>query len=42
VIVGALVLSERITWNEPVGALLVIAGAAIAQGIIHRRSWHNT
>ena len=37
VIVGSLVLSERITWNEPVGALLVIAGAATAQGFIQRR-----
>jgi drug/metabolite transporter (DMT)-like permease len=41
VIVGALVLSERITWNEPVGALLVITGAAIAQGLIQRRDQHD-
>lgn len=37
VIVGAFVLGERITWHEPVGALLVIAGAAIAQGMFVRR-----
>jgi drug/metabolite transporter (DMT)-like permease len=34
VIIGAIVLSERITWNEPVGGLLVVLGAAIAQGIL--------
>jgi len=37
VIVGAIVLSERITWNEPVGGLLVVLGAAIAQGIVRLR-----
>jgi drug/metabolite transporter (DMT)-like permease len=43
VIVGAIVLGERITWNEPAGALLVIAGAAIAQGVlVRRRSYLST
>ena len=41
VVVGAIVLGERITWNEPAGALLVIAGAAIAQGLIQRRDQHD-
>lgn len=31
VIVGIIFLSERITWNEPVGALIVLIGAAIGQ-----------
>ena len=34
VIAGALLLAENITWNEPLGGVLVIVGAAIAQGII--------
>lgn len=37
VIVGAIVLGEHITWNEPIGGVLVILGAAIAQGLIPRR-----
>ena len=35
---GALVLGEHITWNEPVGAALVILGAAIAQGLVRIRA----
>jgi drug/metabolite transporter (DMT)-like permease len=31
VMVGVLFLSEEITWYEPVGALIVLLGAAIAQ-----------
>ncbi len=31
VIVGLIFLGERITWNEPLGALVVLVGAAIAQ-----------
>ena len=31
VIVGIIFLKEGITWNEPVGALVVLLGAAIAQ-----------
>jgi drug/metabolite transporter (DMT)-like permease len=31
VIVGIIFLGEKITWNEPVGALVVLCGAAIAQ-----------
>ena len=36
IIVGALVLGERITWNEPLGGVLVVVGAAIAQGVLWR------
>lgn len=32
VILGLLVLGEQITWNEPVGAFVVLFGAAVAQG----------
>ena len=31
VVVGIIFLGEKITWNEPVGALVVLIGAAIAQ-----------
>jgi drug/metabolite transporter (DMT)-like permease len=31
VIVGVLFLGEEVTWHEPVGALIVLLGAAIAQ-----------
>ena len=31
IIVGVIFLNEKITWNEPVGALIVLLGAAIAQ-----------
>ena len=34
VISGAVFLGEHITWNQPVGALVVIAGASIAQGLL--------
>jgi drug/metabolite transporter (DMT)-like permease len=38
VIVGALLLNEDITWNQPVGGLLVVLGAAVAQGLLRTRS----
>ncbi len=38
VIVGAILLNEHITWNQPVGALLVVIGAATAQGLLRRRT----
>jgi len=34
VIVGALFLGEHLTWNQPIGAVLVLLGAAIAQGLL--------
>lgn len=37
VIVGVIFLGEGITWNEPVGAALVVLGAAISQGRLTRR-----
>jgi drug/metabolite transporter (DMT)-like permease len=38
VIVGVTFLSEKVTWNEPVGALVVLLGAAIAQERIKLKS----
>ena len=36
VIVGVSFLGESLRWNEPVGALLILAGAALAQGRLAR------
>jgi len=33
---GVVLLSEGLTWNEPVGALVIIAGAAVSQGVLRR------
>lgn len=38
VIVGAILLNERITWNQLVGGLLVVIGAATAQGLLRRKT----
>ena len=38
VFVGWLFLGEVIVWHEPVGALLVILGAAVSQGRFNRRA----
>lgn len=32
VLLGVMVLGEQATWNQPVGALIVIAGVLVAQG----------
>jgi drug/metabolite transporter (DMT)-like permease len=37
VVLGVIVLAEQISWNEPVGALIVVLGIAITQGRLHRR-----
>lgn len=42
VLSGAIVLGEHITWNEPVGAALVILGAAVAQGLLRIRALSPT
>ena len=34
VIIGAIFLGEHITWNQPIGGVLVVVGAATAQGIL--------
>jgi drug/metabolite transporter (DMT)-like permease len=33
---GIVLLNEGLTWNEPVGALVIIAGAAVSQGLLRR------
>lgn len=37
VLIGALVLGERLTWHQPVGALVVLLGVAVSQGLVGRR-----
>lgn len=34
---GIVVLGEAVTWNQPVGAAVVLVGAALVQGLIGRR-----
>ena len=31
---GIVVLHESLTWNQPVGALIVLGGVAVAQGLV--------
>jgi drug/metabolite transporter (DMT)-like permease len=31
VLAGIVVLGERLTWNEPVGTAIIVAGAALTQ-----------
>jgi drug/metabolite transporter (DMT)-like permease len=33
---GVMLLGENLTWNEPVGAFVIIAGAAFSQGLVRR------
>jgi drug/metabolite transporter (DMT)-like permease len=35
---GVALLSEGLSWNEPVGALAIIAGVAVSQGLLRRRA----
>ncbi|GIF65208.1 transporter [Asanoa ishikariensis] len=37
VVLGVLALDEHITWHQPVGALIVLVGVAVAQGLIASR-----
>ncbi len=37
VLAGAVLLDEHISWNQPVGGLLIVLGAATAQGFLSRR-----
>jgi drug/metabolite transporter (DMT)-like permease len=38
VLVGVLVLDERLSWYQPVGALIVLVGVATTQGMFSRRT----
>ena len=42
VVAGALLLDEEITWNQPLGGLLIVLGAATAQGLVGRRTGGTT
>jgi drug/metabolite transporter (DMT)-like permease len=37
VVLGVLALDEHITWHQPVGALIVLLGVAVAQGLVPTR-----
>jgi drug/metabolite transporter (DMT)-like permease len=34
ILVGVLVLHEHLTWYQPVGALVVLSGVAVSQGVV--------
>lgn len=34
IVVGVIVLDEHLTWYQPVGALIVLTGVAVSQGVI--------
>lgn len=36
VIAGAVILGEQLSWNQPVGGVIVVLGAAVAQGLLPR------
>jgi drug/metabolite transporter (DMT)-like permease len=36
-IIGVLVLGEHVQWFQPVGALVVLLGVAVSQGLLPRR-----
>lgn len=36
-LVGVLILREHLLWNQPVGAVVVLTGVAVAQGLLVRR-----
>ncbi|GIJ21948.1 DMT family transporter [Micromonospora lutea] len=36
VLIGTVVLNERLTWHQPVGALIVLLGVAVSQGLLGR------
>jgi drug/metabolite transporter (DMT)-like permease len=37
VVLGVLVLGERVRWNEPVGGVVILVGIALASGVLGRR-----
>ncbi|MET7748638.1 DMT family transporter [Micromonospora sp. NPDC005367] len=37
VLIGAVALGERLNWHQPVGALIVLIGVAVSQGLLSRR-----
>jgi drug/metabolite transporter (DMT)-like permease len=39
IIVGVLVLDEHLTWYQPLGALIVLTGVAVSQGVVSAARW---
>jgi len=37
VLAGSIVLGEELSWNQPLGGVIVLLGAALAQGLIGSR-----
>ncbi|MER7445251.1 DMT family transporter [Micromonospora avicenniae] len=37
VLIGTVTLGERLNWHQPVGALIVLLGVAVSQGLLSRR-----
>ena len=37
-VLGIVVLGEAVVWNQPVGAVIVLVGAALVQGLIGRKA----
>jgi drug/metabolite transporter (DMT)-like permease len=35
-LLGVLVLGEALTWNEPLGAVLILLGVAVSEGVLRR------
>jgi drug/metabolite transporter (DMT)-like permease len=42
VALGIAVLGEHITWNQPVGAVIVVFGILLSQGVIGRAVRNST
>jgi drug/metabolite transporter (DMT)-like permease len=40
-VIGVVVLREELHWYQPVGALIVLAGVAVSQGVLRRPAWAN-
>jgi drug/metabolite transporter (DMT)-like permease len=36
ILVGVIVLHEHLTWYQPVGALVVLLGVAVSQGVLRK------
>ncbi len=41
-VLGIVVLNEAVTWNQPVGAVIVLVGAALVQGLLPRSRLRST
>ena len=41
-VLGIVVLDEAVTWNQPVGAVIVLVGAALVQGLLPRSRLRST